>query len=558
MKDIHIGFEIGSGKPVGVPLSHVIVTGLTQLSGKTTTLEALITRSGLKAIVFKTKPGERGFNAGTPCPPYFKEHSDWQYVSSLLEATLKEKMRFERSWIMTACKGTSSLLQVKKNIEEQLANPRLGSLHRSVYTTLDEYFNLILPQLSVTSFSNVLELQPGVNIMDLQRLKDELQNLVMRSVMETVLHEMHDVIVVIPEAWKFLPQGTGSPCKLAAEQFIRQGGTNRNFLWVDSQDMAGVDKTPLKQVSTWILGLQSERNEVKHTIDQMPIPKKHRPAEDEIMTLQKGHFYVCTPRFSRKVYVQPAWLDDETAALVADGTMNVDEVQKPVGASQPFRTIEDFSRQLAEIRKDFTRQIDELTKYVSKISGVVTDLSMNHSRGVTTKPVDINGVVTEVMNKLPNMELLKTQILDEVMKKIPAGGRSAGGTIVVEPLAALKKKFLAEARDRLLAQVAGIPSDAKKVIQFVETIEKGVSQKDLLDKCLGISGTSGGNNAKAKKLTQELSALGLVRRDDRKAITYPNLREKIKQELSMQGATEEEMGAVYNHIIAGMLDGKTE
>ena len=252
MKTILLGYEIGSGKPIEIPLSHIIVTGLTQLSGKTTTLEALITRSKLKAIVFRTKPGERGFNEGCRIPPYFKERSDWQYVSSLLEATLKEKLKFERSWIMNACKGTSSLLEVKRYIEQQLANPKLGGLNRSVYTTLDEYLNLILPQLSVTTFSHTLELQPGVNIMDLERLKDELQSLVILSVLETVLREGHDTIVVIPEAWKFLPQGLGNPCKQKAEEFIRQGATNKNFMWIDSQDIAGVDKTPLKSVSNQV------------------------------------------------------------------------------------------------------------------------------------------------------------------------------------------------------------------------------------------------------------------------------------------------------------------
>ena len=222
-KMIHLGFcaggasasggEVGSAEPIGIPPSHIIVTGVTQLSGKTTTLEALIKRSGLKAIVFKTKPGERGFNEGIPCPPYFKEKADWQSVLSLLEATLKENLKFERSWIMTACKGAASLLDVKRKIEQQLANSKLRDLHRSVYTTLDEYFNLILPQLSVISFSRTLEVQDGINIMDLERMKDELQSLMIRSVLETVLHEMHDTIVVIPEAWKFLPHERGNPCK---------------------------------------------------------------------------------------------------------------------------------------------------------------------------------------------------------------------------------------------------------------------------------------------------------------------------------------------------------
>ena len=37
---IKLGYEIKTGKEVGINPSHLIVTGLTQLSGKTTTLGA--------------------------------------------------------------------------------------------------------------------------------------------------------------------------------------------------------------------------------------------------------------------------------------------------------------------------------------------------------------------------------------------------------------------------------------------------------------------------------------------------------------------------------------
>jgi len=46
---ILLGFEVGSGESVFLPLHHLAIFGMTQLSGKTTTLEALISRSDLKA-----------------------------------------------------------------------------------------------------------------------------------------------------------------------------------------------------------------------------------------------------------------------------------------------------------------------------------------------------------------------------------------------------------------------------------------------------------------------------------------------------------------------------
>ncbi len=566
MKAIHLGFEIPSGEPVSIPTSHIIVTGLTQLSGKTTTLEALITRSGLRAIVFRTKPGERGFSEGTRVAPYFKEKSDWQYVASLLEATLKEKLKFERSWIMNACKGTSSLLEVKRNIEQQLANPKLGGLNRSVYTTLDEYLNLILPQISVTTFSHNLELQPGVNVMDLERLKDELQSLVIRSVLETVLKDLHDTIVVIPEAWKFLPQGRGNPCKETAEQFIRQGATNRNFLWIDSQDVAGVDKTPLKSVSTWILGLQSELNEVRHTLAQMPVAKNLRPSEDEIMRLPIGHFYVCTQEGSRKVYVQPAWLDGNMAQLVARGLGDVKDVIKPLSAMLPplpnlippieadekLRTLEEVKKEISSVRRDSAAQLDAVMDYVRKLAETVGTLAIA-GKPSPASTVDVEAIVLAVMAKLPNSELAEQKIIDAVLARVGTRISSGAPPMTVEPLKALRTTFLQEAKEKILKQIAELSVDKKKVIKFVESVQKAVSQKDLLERCLHLSGTSGGNNDKIKAISKELSALGLVRRDDRIAATYPNLKAKIKNELGFHEASDEEIDQVYNHIIAELL-----
>ena len=64
-----LGYEVGTGEPVTVPVKHMAVTGATQEAGKTTTLEALISRGaadGLRALAFVTKRGEAPFPEGVP------------------------------------------------------------------------------------------------------------------------------------------------------------------------------------------------------------------------------------------------------------------------------------------------------------------------------------------------------------------------------------------------------------------------------------------------------------------------------------------------------------
>ena len=558
-EEIKLGYEIETGEIVSVKLSHLIATGITQLSGKTTTEEAAIKRSGRRAIVFKTKVGETGFTEGTVIPPYFKERSDWQYVSSLLEATLKEKLKFERAWIIKVCKNANSLLEVKANIDKQLAEAKLSQLSRNIYTTLQAYFELVLPQLQYANFSRTLTLHNGINIMDLERFREEIQSLVIRSVLETVLKEFKDTIVVMPEAWKFLPQGRGNPSKRAAEAFIRQGATNGNYLWIDSQDMAGVDKLPLKQVSTWILGLQQERNEVKHTLDQIPLPRKSKPKPEEIMTLKLGHFILVTPEDTRRLYVQPAWLNDETAQKVALGEVDVTSLEKPENLiSTPIETPQprtlDYdaqqfyarsSKDMVELRHDFFNKTTELQTILDKQGKALMRLQSKQPK------VNVDEIVSLVLQKMPMQQINKEEIVAELAKRIPR----MTGTVVYEvpPLEKLQKDFQEWAKTHILENVVGLDEEEKKILKFAESIQKRTNITEIMEKCLFLNPTSGGSRSRVKQKIASMGALELIRKDKGGHI-YGNLKAKIAKLLEIHNASPQEIESVYNHILMEFLE----
>jgi len=195
---ILLGYEIGSADPVYVGQGHIIVTGITQKSGKTTAINALANRSGKRILAFVTKPGENAFE-GPPEPrminPYLKHESGWQYVESILEATMGEKMRRERSLIIDASKGARNLFDVDKNVVEMLKTTRSGWKH-SMLTNLHAYFEIVLPTIKIltdkgydTKFPN---LEAGINIMDLSKMKSEVQSLIIRSCLEYILQNEHD------------------------------------------------------------------------------------------------------------------------------------------------------------------------------------------------------------------------------------------------------------------------------------------------------------------------------------------------------------------------------
>ena len=412
--NIKLGYEIKTGKEVGIKPSHLIVTGITQLSGKTTTLEALIKRSGLKAVIFKTKIGEKSFTEGIEIAPFFRDRSDYEFVKSLIEAYAKEKLFLEKGTLMRLCKGSVSLIEIKKRVDEELASGKLRGLKEEIHTRLQHYLENLIPQIQYANLSKTLDIKEGINIMNLERFSEEAQSLIIQSVADEVLKTMKGVIIVIPEAWKFLPQKYNNPCKRVVESFIRQGATNQNFIWIDSQDMAGVDKIPLKQISTWILGYQSERNEVKHTLDQISLPKKLKPTEEEIMTLKKGHFFLSCYEGVYSVYVQPSWLSDEDAIKIAKGKLDVDKIEAPDNLIPYSRPTQERGQEKVEIRfddskirkdlvglrTDFFNKIQELQNFEQKLAEQIYNLKSQ------THEINEDELISKILQKIPTFNNL--------------------------------------------------------------------------------------------------------------------------------------------------------
>lgn len=231
-REVLLGFEVGSGHPINIPIGHMVVTGMTQQAGKTSTLEALVSRSGIKAIAFITKRGEGSFSNSHLIPPYFREHADWVFVSNLIDATLSEKNKLLRSWLMKVCRGTKTLADVQKNVRS--AKKTAKGFSESIYTEIEGYLELVVPEIAELPPSNGIKLSSGLNVMDLSPYSTALQALVIRSAVEHVYEKEKNTVVVIPEAWEIIPERRGSPAKGATEALIRKGGVLNNFMWADS------------------------------------------------------------------------------------------------------------------------------------------------------------------------------------------------------------------------------------------------------------------------------------------------------------------------------------
>ncbi len=566
---IKLGYEIGTGTEIRIDPSHLIVTGLSQKAGKTTTLESLIKRSGSKCVVFRTKIGEKSFLDGTVIPPYFKEKSDWQYIESLIEATMKEKVgKLDRAIIIKLSKMTNgkSLLEFKKVVDNRLSE-KIGTFESMLLTNLQAYLEIVIPKLQTINFSNTLELVNGLNIIDLERFSrdSEVQSLIIASVLEEILHNHKGVIVLIPEAWKFIPQQRGNPCKLIVEEFIRQGATNKNFIWIDSQDMSGVDKIPLKQISEWILGYQSEKNEVKHTLDQIPLPKSQKPREDEIMQLGTGIFYYASRDLTAKVYVQPFWLDDERSLKVAKGELNITEIDAPEhivqnkiavqltkgnengSSSEEIKELKkNINQELIELRTDVFNKFEDIQDQINKIFVDIAEIK------ISTPEIDEDIIISKVLQKLPttNTQPVSTELIVlEVLKRIPKATGSV--TYEVSPLEKIKKDFLEECRDKILSDVTSTSDEAKKILKYIESQNRNVTINELVTKCF--LRKSGPTNKTISKQAMELVTIDVVRKDSAGRL-FPELKNRIKILLGNHSATDVEIENLYSHVIMGLVD----
>ncbi len=423
--EITLGYHVPTGEQMTSKLSHMIYTGQTQEAGKTTAMEAYATQTieedpDKKFLIFLTKQGEEAFMDGRLINPYFKDEVDWKYVKELVEAVTGSKQDFKESWIIDAVQTgkydfldeADTLEDVHENIQTLLSRHRddedtqvrLSGMSEGVYTSLNAYLDDIVPIVREANLSTELDLEPGINIMDLRHFDSEMQSLIIADTVEKVYKEEHDTIIGIPEGWKFLPKG-GNPCKRPVESFIRQGATNGNFLWIDAQDMAGVDTSPIKQVSDWLLGVQMEKNEVERTRDQMPVPKTKAPGKEEVMTLGVGHFFYGNKnRGVEEIYVMPAWMPE----IEWKGKSGEDLAEAIARKDMPEYKAEDVKHALESGEIELDREIVDET-------GVEDTAEANPAPDTdSTDDVDYKKKYEQVQQQLQQLQERKKALADEL------------------------------------------------------------------------------------------------------------------------------------------------
>jgi hypothetical protein len=341
---IPIGYEIGSGSAIEVPLGHMMINGQTSRAGKTTALEACAVRSHSRCVAFLTKRGEQSFRFARNIPPYYEESYDWRTVRSLCETAIDERwgqsqrqalrlviddgnlggVRTRVEW-----PAAKSLEQLLENINTAL-NRAGGKLQLSLVEIRSDLRALVRELDGLKSRSAPPKLESGLNVVDLEAEPKHVQSLVISSVIRWVRQTAENTVVVLPEAWKFAPGRRHTSVGEAAQHLVREGAALGNFLWIDSQTMGGLNSELLAQIRVWLFGVQRLRSEIEKTLDAIPDNLYPRPRAADIASLGKGEFIVCFDQEMFRCYIWPAWMAGSHAEAIARGEESVESAREIV------------------------------------------------------------------------------------------------------------------------------------------------------------------------------------------------------------------------------------
>jgi hypothetical protein len=367
---------------------NIAATGQTRRTGKTTALEAIITRGKFTCLTFRTKRGETGFLRGVQTRHFYKPRADWVYVKSLAEAALdKELPGLYDRWFMEATGETGrlpkarDLKEVRKNIDILLeGNHEIRAAKgfaESMLFSIRGYLDLVLPDLfrEGREWSRELVLKEGsINLMDLEGLSGGVQSLIIASCMEEVFQKLENVVIVVPEAPDFFPAGRGSPSKVVGRRIAKKGGAINNFLYLDSQMIVDVDPIVRSQARLWLLGPQgSYEHEIDRTLKLLPKDLgRMKPTSSDVQTLPLGHFYlvIAEEKIVKKIYAAPWWLPEDVAKKVAIGEISS---KSDLVRAYRVKASEGTEQEHEMVRKEkalsFEKENTQLAKMIDEMKG---------------------------------------------------------------------------------------------------------------------------------------------------------------------------------------------
>lgn len=322
--EIVVGFEINSGEQVSIAPNHLFIGGTTG-TGKSELMRALIDRYNGKVLILDVKRPRDYADFVADVPLYVEKQMEPLQIKRLIESTEHLSIKKELPELIRIAEVSKSWEEMLNFAREKIEG-KIRPYTKDILQLLIHLFARLVKELEEYHFSGKVELPQKVNVMNISELSDQLQQIVVASVLRYILKKRKDVVVVIDEAHRFIPEGMRSGSSENVIRFIREGRANRLWLWMADQTVTGVDKGLLKQMQVWILGRQPEINEAERTLKQIPQRKALKLNIEAVQTLGLGEFIVTTPKSARHIYAWPTWVEEWVAVQVALGNNTAEKV----------------------------------------------------------------------------------------------------------------------------------------------------------------------------------------------------------------------------------------
>jgi len=372
-------FSVPSGEPVTLEPFHYAIIGQTQFSGKSTLIKRLadwVAAQGYMVLVFDTKETEADYAGfGEEVPVCLRETTDSFVLIGLLESMFRRRLTpyyATLSRLTEGAKGFDDIIARAKGLEAKTKSSWLRDACRVLYDLLGR----LKQETSKVETVPQLKLYPGINRMAINDFSLEAQQLIVKNAFEDALtFYKRNLILVIDEAFKFLPQGYSSAASRAVMNVMTQGAKTGLFGWISTQFLAVTDKDPLKACAVKFLGTQDHITEVKHTLDLIP-EARGKFSADDIMKLKLGHWILVRkrPAFVGVVYALPVGVPEEVGHKVALGELNPEHVRdqflKPkmeVNEDMWKEKYEQLEKRFADIRTEIFNELKK--QFESKIEG---------------------------------------------------------------------------------------------------------------------------------------------------------------------------------------------
>lgn len=321
MTQLFVGYEVGSAKKVLIPIFHTLITGQTQLSGKSTLLKALAKRAaeqGYKILVLDTKTQVQDYESfGQEVPVCLEESTDSLILISLLESIFRRKITAYYATLTRISENASTFDDVIENAKILKSKARQGFVRDACAALIDLLKRLKL-QTQKHKTTATLSLPYDINRMTINEFDLQGQQLIAKTVFEQALRKYKKLIIILDESYKFTPQKYSSACAKAIQEFVTQSGATECYLWMATQFLAPTNKDAMKTMAVKLLGTQDHDTEAQHTLDLIPFAKG-KYDKNIVMRLKLGHFIIVTKQWVKTIYAVPEYADKSECKEVALG-----------------------------------------------------------------------------------------------------------------------------------------------------------------------------------------------------------------------------------------------